>query len=314
LEPIPASKFEEQYNLLRYGSGYYSGFQTEFGKIGDISDEATATKTLNCSNLPHNLVKNRYGDVLPYDDTRVILTAIDNVEGSDYINANWISDIQGNSRSYICTQGPLENTIFDFWRMIIEPEFNISVIIMLVTAEEKDKCCQYFPLDGNALYEDINVELVNFEQTPTIFTRTFRVVRGDIDRVVTHLHFTAWPDHGVPSPEEDYIALSDKADEANSGNNPIVVHCSAGVGRSGTFCIVHSYLHYIRDFVTAINSLPSISVAQSIVSMRNERMKMVQTPEQYEFCYKTIFKEFKKIQQEIKNQEAQQQQQQQEQQ
>jgi len=138
-------------------------------------------------------------------------------------------------------------------------------------------------------------------KTPNIFIRTFRIVRGDISHDVTHLHFTAWPDRGVPSPEEDFIALSDRADEANAENNPIVVHCSAGVGRTGTFCAIRSYIRYIRDYVNANRALPRISIPQFIVTMRRERMSMVQSWEQYEFCYKTIFKEFKKLQRELRH-------------
>jgi len=246
----------------------------------------------------HNILvilkKNRWANILPYDDTRVVLTTIPGVEGSDYINANWISDLQGSNRAYICTQGPVQNTIGDFWRMTFE--YRVSVIVMLtrLIEDDKEKCVKYWPNESQIYDNIIEVILLSEEKSPTIITRKMKMRMNNEERECTQIQFTAWPDHGLPSPEEDYIALSDKSDEANLGHGPIVVHCSAGVGRSGTFCTVHSYIHFLRDHVKNNNVLPPMSIANAVISLRKERSGMVQTTDQYEFCYRTVYKEFEK--------------------
>jgi len=258
-------------------------------------------KTTEVARYSENFDKNRWANILPYDDTRVILTPIPDVEGSDYINGNWISDLQGDKKAYICTQGPLSHTIGDFWRMVFE--YKVSVIVMLTKLfeDDKEKCAQYWPDDLiNVTYDNvIDVHFFSEESSPTIVTRKFRINMNNEDREVTQMQFTAWPDHGLPTPEEDYIALSDKSDETNLCHGPILVHCSAGVGRSGTFCAVHSYIHFLRDHFHTNHELPSISIANSIVSLRKERPGMVQTGEQYEFCYRAIYKEFEKLEEEL---------------
>jgi len=232
------------------------------------------------------------------------LTPIDNVEGSDYINGNWISDLQGFNRAYICTQGPLQNTIGDFWRMAFEYKVTVIVMLTKLIEDDKEKCAKYWPNDSQVYDNIIEITLLNEVKSPTIITRKMKMIMNNEERECTQIQFTAWPDHGLPSPEEDYIALSDLSDESNLGHGPILVHCSAGVGRSGTFCTVHSYIHFLRDHVKNNNELPPMSIASAVVSLRKERAGMVQTTDQYEFCYRTVYKEFETQYHELQNKKS----------
>jgi len=119
----------------------------------------------------------------------------------------------------------------------------------------------------------------------------------------TQLHYTEWPDRQLPKPQNDsyrhFELFINKSQEFNTSDKPIVVHCSAGIGRAGTFCIIHSHVTFMRYFVSQYKCLPEISIADSIVTMRKERMGMVQTHDQYEFCYKIIYNEFDKLEREL---------------
>jgi len=301
---IQANKFREHY--YKSIGGRISKLPQEYREVCDVASNYFEKKlTYNDAQLPCNKDKNRFVNILPYDDTRVKLSVIENVEGSDYINASWISDLQKNNHAYICTQGPKKETIADFWRMIIESD--VFTIVMLTRLMEKDeeKCYLYWPeeLNTTVSFENgIEVLFLSEDVKPTIVIRKMKVTKAsaNYDREITQIQFTAWPDHGVPSPEEDYIELSDISDVANATNGPIVVHCSAGVGRSGTFCTIHSYLHLLRENVKNNNDLPELSISGTVLNLRKERAQMVQTEEQYEFIYRTIFKEFERLEEELK--------------
>jgi len=252
--------------------------------------------------VSYNLPKNRYDDCLPFDETRVVLPVIDGVEGSDYINADWISDMQGNKKTYICAQGPMDNTVIDFWRMIVE--YDITVIVMLTRLKEesegklRDKCAQYWPETGSATYGGVEVTLIKEEKGESIVIRELKVKKQDSKILdITHIQFTTWSDNGVP-PSEDYIILSDKTDEyLNKANSPspLLIHCTAGVGRSGVFIAVRNYIRFLRDYINKNKNFPSLSVAKVIVDLRTERPDMVQNGEQYEFVYKAIMKEIENL-------------------
>jgi len=251
--------------------------------------------------LDINIDKNRWENILAYDETRVKLKPIDGVEGSDYINANWISDLQGNKEAYICTQGPKDFTVADFWRMTFENKINVIVMLTRLIEDGVEKCAQYWPshLNEEVNYSGIKLTLLKEETQANIIIRELNITMGGESSQCTQIQFTAWPDHGVP-PESDYIFLSDKTDELNVAKRPILVHCSAGVGRSGTFCTVSSYIHYLRGYVKERGKLPRMSIAKAVYNLRKERASMVQSGDQYEFIYKTIFKEFTTMENDIK--------------
>ena len=204
------------------------------------------------ANLPENKPKNRFRDIVPYDDNRVILGSGegDNRVGEpgDYINASHIN-IPSRTHSYILCQGPKENTVADFWRMVWEQ--GITVISMVTQLREgyRAKCYQYWPNDEGGVLEcgDILVTLSFTRDDVLYVTRGFTLFHSPTQRTadVIHLQFTSWPDHGVPKSPKD---LLDYLDELQSllkevkppfeGSVPLLIHCSAGVGRSGVLLMM----------------------------------------------------------------------------
>ncbi|KPM03249.1 tyrosine phosphatase-like protein [Sarcoptes scabiei] len=235
-----------------------------------------------------NRKKNRYKDILPYDNSRVILSEYPGVPGSDYINANFVRGSSGNQRAYIASQGPLPNTLVDFWRMIWETE--VLVIVMACNEREADryKCEPYWPLNAEEKqqYGNITVEHVKWRQVcPDFLVRTFKVSADNQNRTICQFHYTTWPDHGVPNSVQPILELVRLIrDVQSSESRPILVHCSAGCGRTGTICSI--------DFVWALlrtGKLQSdFSLHEIISDMRRQRIALVQTVEQYILCYKAV--------------------------
>jgi len=225
--------------------------------------------------------KNRFRDILPYENEgkRVILLALPGVNekdrppGDEYINASPIHDYsdvlsEREHVSYISTQGPkidkddddIEvDTIPDFWRMVWDNKS--QVIVMLTKIIENDdfyieKCTQYWPKvvgDTMDMHPRARLRLTYVEEDqqskPNIIIRTFTLKRGEEERVIKQVHYTGWPDHGVPESVEEFVAMSDFVDQMNIGSDgPLIVHCSAGVGRSGTFIGIHSYVKFLRNY------------------------------------------------------------------
>jgi len=216
---------------------------------------------------------------------------------------------------YITTQGPkfddskndcdeVIDTIPDFWRMVWDQK--VSVVVMLTKIEENDefvieKCTQYWPKNvGETLDMEkacLALDWVEEEDMHKwdIKVRTFRLRRGDEERTVKQVHYLGWGDHKVPDSPDAFVEMSDKVNEFNSGSQgPLVVHCSAGVGRSGTFIGIHSYVKYMRDFWAEKKDLDDLNIPKLLISLRKDRPKMVQTKEQYEFIYKAILMEFER--------------------
>jgi len=263
----------------------------EFRFIEELSMTEDYDLPCSCALLPDNIPRNRYVNVLPFDDTRVLLSQEDG--GSDYINANWIEN-----HTYISTQGPTEETIGDFWRMIWE--HRVYVIVMLTKEEENGtaKCNCYWPNDLEVTWGNITVKhLETTEDTKQLIQRKFSVknIRLDEVRIVHMLQCVTWPDHGLPESPEVFVRLLETVDVINSPptHGPIVVHCSAGIGRSGTFCCVHSLSHTLREnypekvppeMKAEIEQL----VSNTVLRLRKQRAGMVQTREQYYFCYVAV--------------------------
>jgi len=302
--------------LENNGDQFEPGFSIEYNEVCNESEkDVDFIWACQWAKASSNIDKNRYANILPYDVNRVVLDSPDSRNDTSYINASWISDAQTKKHVFICAQGPLENTVDDFWRMVVQYDIYVIVMLTKLFEDDKEKCSQYWPKEVNTTvtYLSITVKLLSEDEEGAITTRKFEVT-DEYDsyvRNITQLQFMAWPDHGVPMDPQDYIALSDKSDEANNTkviakpepNNDgktILVHCSAGVGRSGTFCCVHSCIKNLREHVKKQNKLPDMSVAASVVSLRKERPGAVQTWEQYQFCYSTILNEFKKQEEEIK--------------
>ncbi|XP_060593890.1 tyrosine-protein phosphatase non-receptor type 1-like [Ruditapes philippinarum] len=250
---------------------------------------------------PENRSKNRYRDVSPYDHSRVVLQRVPEGD-SDYINASIIKVPESN-RTYILSQGPLEHTAGQFWQMIWEQ--NTKAIIMLNRVIEKGtlKCHQYWPLgededEEELTFDDTNLKVtLQEEQAYQHYTvRTFELENLETQEVreVFHFHYITWPDFGVPSSPVSFLIFLEAVRtkgvlEQNVG--PAVIHCSAGIGRSGTFCLVDSALVLVENN----GSLKGINVKDLLISMRSYRMGLIQTAEQLKFSYMAIIAGAKKV-------------------
>ncbi|VDO07815.1 unnamed protein product [Rodentolepis nana] len=276
------------------------------------------------SSRPANRPKNRYANVVTYDHSRVILSRVDGDMDSDYINANFLTGYN-HKCSYIATQGPLPNTICDFWRMIWEQ--HCSTIVAMTRLEERDrvKCEQYWPtscLPTNALlsptksadwlsprstltsnsessqnvgsvggspiatttYGQITVSLMESVELAYYTIRTFTVQKSGCreKRDVRQLQFTAWPDHGVPNHPAPLLMFLRRVNaEFVPEAGPIVVHCSAGVGRTGAYIVLDILLQQMHHE----NAVDVLSV---VTQLRSQRNFIVQTEEQYVFIYEAL--------------------------
>ncbi|XP_062412597.1 protein tyrosine phosphatase receptor type Fa isoform X3 [Sardina pilchardus] len=235
------------------------------------------------SNLEVNKPKNRYANVIAYDHSRVILTPVDGVPGSDYINANYIDGYR-KQNAYIATQGPLPETLSDFWRMVWEQRS--STIVMMTRLEEKSrvKCDQYWPSRGTETYGMIQVTMLDTLELATYSVRTFALYKNGSSekREVRQFQFMAWPDHGVPEYPTPILAFLRRVKACNPPDaGSMVVHCSAGVGRTGCFIVIEAMLERMKHE-------KSVDIYGHVTCMRSQRNYMVQTEDQYIFIHEAL--------------------------
>uniref|UniRef100_A0A8C1JSC3 Receptor-type tyrosine-protein phosphatase F n=1 Tax=Cyprinus carpio TaxID=7962 RepID=A0A8C1JSC3_CYPCA len=235
------------------------------------------------SNLEVNKPKNRYANVIAYDHSRVMLTPIDGVPGGDYINGNYIDGYR-KQNAYIATQGPLPETFSDFWRMMWEQR--TSTIIMMTRLEEKSrvKCDQYWPSRGTETYGMIQVSMLDTVELATYSVRTFALYKNGSSekREVRQFQFMAWPDHGVPEYPTPILAFLRRVKACNPPDaGPMVVHCSAGVGRTGCFIVIEAMLERMKHE-------KSVDIYGHVTCMRAQRNYMVQTEDQYIFIHEAL--------------------------
>ncbi|XP_078812246.1 tyrosine-protein phosphatase non-receptor type 11 isoform X2 [Oryzias latipes] len=246
-----------------------------------------------------NKNKNRYKNILPFDHTRVVLNDGDpNEPGSDYINANIIMpelDAKCNShklkKSYIATQGCLQNTISDFWRMVFQENSRVIVMTTKEVERGKSKCVKYWP-DMSALKEYGAMRVRNVRETSAHDyilreLKLSKVGQGNTERTVWQYHFRAWPDHGVPTDPGgvlDFLEEVNLKQESIADAGPIVVHCSAGIGRTGTFIVIDILIDVIREKGVDCD----MDVPKTIQMVRSKRSGMVQTEAQYRFIYMAV--------------------------
>ncbi|XP_048255984.1 multiple epidermal growth factor-like domains protein 11 [Haliotis rufescens] len=233
--------------------------------------------------LDDNALKNRYRDVLPYDSTRVSLE-IDEKNDSDYINASFIDGYKAQVK-YIAAQGPSIEVVADFWRMIWQ--LNITKIVMLTNLVEagKVKCEMYWPFCSSdfSTYDKVYVQCVEEKVYKNYTLRKLAVWQENSEnRIIRQFHFTSWPDHGVPGETTSVLDFHRVVmDTGINSSGPLLVHCSAGIGRTGTFLA----LDYLLD---QARKEGRVCVYTCVQSLRHQRMKMVQTKEQYAFIYKAL--------------------------
>ncbi|XP_071091883.1 tyrosine-protein phosphatase non-receptor type 1-like [Haliotis cracherodii] len=248
---------------------------------------------------PENKHKNRYRDVSPYDHSRVVLSQGD----TDYINASYIQVTEAR-RKYILTQGPLDHTTPQFWQMIWEQKTKAVVMLNRIIEKGTLKCHQYWPLGSHLGYEDemvfdeVDLKVtLNGEQEGAHFTvRSFYLedMQSGERREVLHFHYTTWPDFCVPASPTSFLNFLSAVREAGALDTevgPAVIHCSAGIGRSGTFCLVDSCLVLIEKN----QDLDCVDVRGMLIEMRSYRMGLIQTPDQLRFSYLAIIEGGKQL-------------------
>ncbi|NWH70678.1 PTPRJ phosphatase, partial [Piaya cayana] len=234
--------------------------------------------------LVENRGKNRYNNVLPYDISRVKL--LDQSSGTDdYINASYMPGYI-SKKAFIAAQGPLPNTIEDFWRMIWEKDIYSIVMLTKCVEQARTKCEQYWPDKQSKSYGDIIVTMVSEIVLPEWTIRDFTVEKSNIPEghTVRQFHFTSWPDHGVPETTDLLINFRHLVHEYISQNpidSPTLVHCSAGVGRTGTFIAVDRLIQQIEMENT-------VDVYGVVYDLRMHRPLMVQTEDQYVFLNQCV--------------------------
>ncbi|KAG7463868.1 hypothetical protein MATL_G00181290 [Megalops atlanticus] len=241
--------------------------------------------TMSCAKLPQNISKNRYRDISPYDATRVILKGTD-----DYINANYINmEIPAASliNRYIACQGPLPNTCPDFWQMTWEQ--GSSMVVMLTTQVERGrvKCHQYWPNpSSSATYGNFQVTCLSEEGNSAFLVRdmTLTNLESSESRQLTQIQYLAWPDHGVPDDSTDFLDFVSLVRSKRAGKDePVVVHCSAGIGRTGVLITMETAM-------CLIECNQPVYPLDIVRTMRDQRAMMIQTPSQYRFVCEAILK------------------------
>ncbi|XP_054870169.1 receptor-type tyrosine-protein phosphatase F isoform X13 [Amphiprion ocellaris] len=274
--PIPVVDLADHIERLKANDGLR--FSQEYESI-DPGQQFTWEN----SNMEVNKPKNRYANVIAYDHSRVVLTSVDAVPGSDYINANYIDGYR-KQNAYIATQGPLPETLSDFWRMVWEQRS--STIIMMTRLEEKSrvKCDQYWPSRGTETYGMIQVTMLDTVELATYSVRTFALYKNGSSekREVRQFQFMAWPDHGVPEYPTPILTFLRRVKACNPPDaGPMVVHCSAGVGRTGCFIVIDAMLERMKHE-------KSVDIYGHVTCMRAQRNYMVQTEDQYIFIHEAL--------------------------
>ena len=233
------------------------------------------------------LDRNRYRTVLPYKQTRVKLSNTEN----DYINASFVTLEEPEvNRSYIVTQGPLENTIGHFWQMVWEQRSVGIVMLCKCVEEDMNKCAHYWPAVGEKpmVTGSYMVECISCDRNSSYCLSSLKLKNLDTEksRTVLHYHYHAWPDFGVP--KDPMAFLEFLMDVRRSGVmqpdvGPAVVHCSAGIGRSGVFSLVDVCVSWLEA-----GGLHTLDIKAVLLHMRKQRLGLIQTPEQLRFSYMTV--------------------------
>lgn len=280
VEPIHADNLLETYKRKIADEGRL--FLAEFQSIPRVFSKFSIKE----ARKSFNLNKNRYVDILPYDYNRVELSELNGDVGSNYINASYIDGFK-EPRKYIAAQGPRDETVDDFWRMIWEQK--ATVIVMVTRCEEgnRNKCAEYWPSmeESTREYGDVIVKINEHKRCPDYIIQKFSVTNKKekaTGREVTHIQFTSWPDHGVPEDPHLLLKLRRRVNAfSNFFSGPILVHCSAGVGRTGTYIGIDAMLE-------GLEAEGRVDVYGYVVKLRRQRCLMVQVEAQYILIHQAL--------------------------
>ncbi|XP_061724714.1 tyrosine-protein phosphatase 69D [Cydia pomonella] len=319
MPPVALEDLAAAYAERQADSDY--GFQKEF-ELLQMLPECYPDRTTHASEARENQPKNRYPDIKAYDQTRVKLSQIDGITGSDYINANYVMGYKEH-KQFICAQGPTDTTVNDFWRMIWE--HGLELIVMLTNLEEysKVKCSKYWPDEdrGSRAFGAITVHHVSEKRYSDYIVRELKIVKQatnsegqpivenngvakrngdckdpesgsaptsprevkDNTRIVRQYHFLMWKDFAAPEHPQSILKFIKRMNEAWSHlmGRPVVVHCSAGVGRTGTLVALDCLLEQLRTTRRA-------AVFTTVAELRRQRNFLVQSLKQYVFVYRAL--------------------------
>eukprot|EP00118_Oscarella_pearsei_P003221 m.13472 g.13472 ORF g.13472 m.13472 type:complete len:485 (+) comp24820_c0_seq1:25-1479(+) len=274
--------FTRQFSVLDGEQGWVALFY-------ELHEQARRNAgTQRIAKLPQNRPLNRYKDVHPMDETRVILRGGEN----DYINANHVK-VEDINRSYILSQGPLPKTTGHFWQMVWQQETHGIIMLNRVIEKGMRKCHSYWPtetdVDEPITTDGFQISFLSCETESSycVSKLSLKNLQLDKSREVVHFHYTQWPDFGVPQTSEaflDFLLAVRKSGVLSPDVGPCVVHCSAGIGRSGTFCLVDVCLEMIRQS----GDYKSIDIPAVLLQLRQQRLGLIQTPDQLRFSYKAI--------------------------
>jgi len=255
------------------------------------NNDFTAVEALKVENKQLN----RYRDVYPYDHSRVPLVEVVN---TDYINASLLT-CSAVDRSYILTQGPLQATTGHFWSMVWQQKSRAVIMLNRVIEKGTLKCHQYWPASAGETVtcEAVELSITNVDFVPgenyNVSTLRLTHLGTEEEREVLHFHYTTWPDFGVPTCPDTFLQFLDAvrdSDSLSSSVGPAVVHCSAGIGRSGTFVLVDTCL-----LEAQLSGTQAVNVKERLLDMRTYRMGLIQTPDQLKFSYLSIMEGAKQL-------------------
>ncbi|XP_055685794.1 tyrosine-protein phosphatase non-receptor type 61F isoform X2 [Lutzomyia longipalpis] len=292
---MTSSSIEVEYGEInKKENGWSQAFQT----IKDKCELEAKQKqfTLDESKSISNRKYNRYRDVNPYDHSRIVLHRGD----TDYINANLVKMERAN-RKYILTQGPLQQTVSHFWLMVWEQDSKAILMLNKLVEKKQVKCHLYWPEKigeehrMNLTDVGLIVEYLKVEEFVNFSIRTLRLtdMESTKSREILQFHYTTWPDFGIPSSPVAFLLFLKKVRESGALDDnvgPPVVHCSAGIGRSGTFCLVDCCLVLIER-----EGENKVSVQDVLLELRRFRMGLIQTVDQLYFSYQAIIEGIKRL-------------------
>ncbi|KAM6101202.1 tyrosine-protein phosphatase non-receptor type 3 isoform 4-T4 [Theristicus caerulescens] len=242
---------------------------------------------VTCAKVPQNMDKNRYKDVLPYDATRIILQG-----DEDYINANYVNmeiPSVGIVNRYIATQGPLPHTCAHFWQVVWDHRLSLIIMLTTLTERGRTKCHQYWPDPPDVMeYGSFRVRCHSEDCTIAYVVREMVITNVETEQqhTVTHLQYVAWPDHGVPDDSMDFLEFVTCMRPKRVENEPVLVHCSAGIGRTGVLVTMETAMCLIE------RNQP-VYPLDIVRKMRDQRAMMVQTSSQYKFVCEAILRVYK---------------------
>uniref|UniRef100_A0A7N6FAI5 protein-tyrosine-phosphatase n=1 Tax=Anabas testudineus TaxID=64144 RepID=A0A7N6FAI5_ANATE len=302
---------KQPFNATRINAANIENRVRELNKVADNSEkpkqgfweEFEVLQQQECKLLyprkegqkPENKSKNRYKNILPFDTTRVEISETDpDVPGSDYINANYIR-VKGRhveeGKVFIATQGCLQNTVIDFWKMVYQENTHVIVMTTKEMERGRNKCVRYWPdLHATKEFGKVLVRNVDEQRAQDYILRKLEVTRLDRKeplRYIWHYQYLSWPDHGVPNEPGGVLWFLEEVNRTQSSipdTGPIVVHCSAGIGRTGTIIVIDILI----DIINRQGLDCDIDIPKTIQRVRQQRSGMVQTEAQYKFIYMAV--------------------------